>query len=72
MSEKCKGCGFKCTPGFSAHWEGGSGGRSTQMMSNKESKKFKGGQKQDGEKRKTSSKKSQRVGQAGKNKSAKD
>ena len=42
------------------------------MMSNKESKKFKGGQKQDGEKRKTSSKKSQRVGQAGKNKSAKD
>jgi hypothetical protein len=72
VSEKCKGCGFKCTPGFSAHWEGGSGVRSTQTMSNKESKKFKGGQKQDGEKRKTSSKKLQRVGQAGKNKSAKD
>ena len=35
-------------------------------MSNKESKKFKGGQKSDTSKQKTTSKKSQRVGAAGK------
>ena len=62
----CVKCGFQCTPRFSAHWQGGEGSRNVAALSNKESKKFKGGQKSDTSKHKTASKKSQRVGAAAK------
>ena len=62
----CVKCGFQCTPRFSAHWQGGEGSRNVAALSNKESKKFKGGQKSDTSKQKTASKKSQRVGAAAK------
>jgi uncharacterized CHY-type Zn-finger protein len=48
------------------HWSGGSGSRNVATLSNKESKKFKGGQKSDTAKSKSASKKSSRVGLAGK------
>eukprot|EP00937_MAST-01D_sp_MAST-1D-sp2_P002121 g2121.t1 len=67
ISDKpCLKCGFKCTPKGTAHWEGGAGSRNVGALSNKESKKFKGGQKGDTAKHKTASKKSSRVGAAAK------
>jgi len=64
-NKPCESCGFKMGLGKSAaHWQGGSGARNVRELSSKDSRKNKGESRSG--KLKTASKKSQRVGAAGK------
>eukprot|EP00927_Polykrikos_kofoidii_P018486 TRINITY_DN18575_c1_g1_i2.p1 TRINITY_DN18575_c1_g1~~TRINITY_DN18575_c1_g1_i2.p1 ORF type:complete len:709 (-),score=163.15 TRINITY_DN18575_c1_g1_i2:256-2382(-) len=58
----CEKCGFTMGAISSSHWQDGCGTRNIAIMSTKDAKKFKGGNKQANSKAKTSSSKSDRVG----------